>query len=67
MINRVTAMSFFSSTEGIRIAIRYSVINESTGEIIESNKRADRVVVDANAINSYNNLIEYAQSVIDVQ
>ena len=65
MVNRVTAMSFFSSTEGIRIAIRYSVINEETGEIVESNKRVDRVVMDQTAIGNYNSLMEYAQTIID--
>ena len=65
MINRVTALSFFSSTEGVRIAIRYSVINPETGEIVESNKRADRVVMDPDAIANYNSLIEYAQTIID--
>jgi len=65
MINRVTALSFFTTTEGVRIAIRYSVINEETGEIVESNKRMDRVVVNTEAIANYEALLEYAQSLID--
>ena len=65
MINRVTALSFFSTTEGVRIAIRYSVINETTGEIVESNKRMDRVVVDSGAVQNYEALIAYAQNLID--
>lgn len=65
MVNKVTALSFFTSTEGIRIAIRYSVINAETGEIVESNKRADRVVMDPDAIQNVNALMEFAQTIID--
>lgn len=65
MLNKVTAMSFFSTTEGVRIAVRYSTINAETGEIIESNKRVDRIVVDSDAISHYNSLLEFAQSMID--
>lgn len=65
MINRVTALSFFSTTEGVRIAIRYSVINQETGEIVESNKRLDRVVVNTDAIQNYEALLAYAQTLID--
>ena len=65
MIKRVTALSFFTTTEGVRIAIRYSVINEETGEIVESNKRMDRVIVNQQAVANYEALVEYAQGLIE--
>ena len=65
MVNRVTALSFFTTTEGVRIAIRYSVIDEQSGEIVESNKRLDRVVMDSTAIQDYNALLAYAQTLVD--
>ena len=67
MFNKVTALSFFTTTEGVRIAIRYSVINSETGEIVESNKRLDRVVINQDAIEHYEALLEYAQSLVDAQ
>lgn len=65
MINKVTAISFFTTTEGVRIAIRYSVINSETGEIVESNKRIDRVVINQEAVRNYEALLAYAQDLID--
>lgn len=65
MINKITAMSFFTTTEGVRVAIRYSVINSETGEIVETNKRIDRVIVNADALENYQALLAYAQTLVD--
>ena len=64
-MKKVTAISFFTTTEGVRIAIRYSVINAETGEIVESNKRLDRVLINSDAIDHYEALVDYAQGLVE--
>ena len=60
----VTSVTAFQDAVGMRLSATYSEIDES-GAIISDNKRFDRVITDATARKSANNLLNYAQELID--
>lgn len=46
MIKVITSMSILKTPEGKRLAYTYSMIDEITGQIVESNKRESFAIVD---------------------
>lgn len=42
----VSGTTIFMDTIGPRMAIIYSIVDDTTGKIISDNKRLDRVIVD---------------------
>ena len=60
-----TSVTTWNDAVGKRISITYSEINEETGTIIADNKRIDRIVTNADVKNLIDELMEYAQQVID--
>ena len=60
----VTSVTAFQDAVGMRLSATYSEIDES-GAIISDNKPFDRVITDATARKSANNLLNYAQELID--
>ena len=60
-----TSATVFSDAVGIRLSVTYSVIDEESGKIIEDNKRANKVLTDAEAKNLANQLLSYSQTYIE--
>lgn len=65
MIKIVTSVTVFNDAVGKRISASYSEVNEETGMIISDNNRVDRVVTDASAKATINQLVEFAQGLLD--
>ena len=65
MIKIVTSVTVFNDAVGKRISVSYSEVNEETGMIISDNNRVDRVVTDASAKATTNELVEFAQGFLD--
>lgn len=61
----VTSITVFNDAVGKRMSVSYSEVNETTGQIISDNKRADRVVTEKDAKNTIDDLNDYAQAFVD--
>ncbi len=61
----VTSFTIFNDAVGTRMSVSYSEIDDTTGQVISDNKRADRVITDASARKTSNTLKEYAQDFVD--
>ena len=61
----VTSFTVFNDAVGTRLSVSYSEIDDTTGQVISDNKRADRVITDASARETASDLKEYAQAFID--
>lgn len=64
-MNTPTSITAWNDSVGKRMSITYSEIDETTGKIINDNKRTDVVVMDNNIKQNIDELLEYAQTVID--
>ena len=62
----VTSITAWNDSVGKRVSITYSEVDE-TGKIISDNGRVDKVVVDKNAKNTIDDLLEFAQTIIDAE
>lgn len=63
-INKVTSVTMFSTAEGTRISVTYSIIDED-GKIISENKRVNRIVVDDEALSKINDINTFAKNIVD--
>ena len=61
----VTSFTVFNDAVGTRLSVSYSEIDDTTGQVISDNKRADRVITDASARETASDLKDYAQAFID--
>ena len=61
----VTSITTFNDAVGTRMSVTYSEIDDTTGQIISDNKRADRIVIDANVKATVAEMNEHAQAFID--
>lgn len=61
----VTSITTFNDAVGTRMSVSYSEVDDTTGQIISDNKRADRVVVGKDAIDLMAAVKDYAQSFVD--
>lgn len=61
----ITSATIFRDAVGLRMSMTYSEVDETTGKVISDNKRIDRVIVETDAKNSANVLLEYAQTFVD--
>lgn len=61
----VTSVTVFNDAVGKRMSVSYSEIDETTGQVISDNKRADRVITDSTIRTLIDNLEDYAQDFID--
>ena len=66
-MKKVTSVTVFADSFGLRMSVTYSIIDPETGAIVEDNKRVDRVVTDANALSAADTLISYAQAFVDTK
>lgn len=64
-MNVVTSIGVFNDAIGKRMSISYSVVDDTTGQVIADNKRIDRVVTDQTVIAHANALAEHAQQFLD--
>lgn len=62
----VTSITAWNDSVGKRVSITYSEVDE-TGKIISDNGRIDKVVVDKDAKNTIDDLLEFAQTIIDAE
>lgn len=60
-----TSVTTWNDAVGKRISITYSEIDEETGTIISDNKRIDRIVTNATIKTLIDDLMSYAQQIID--
>lgn len=60
----VTSITAWNDSIGKRISITYSEVNDE-GVIVSDNKRVDRVVTDKEVKGKIDELLEYAQSVVE--
>ena len=67
MIKTVTSITSWNDSVGKRMSITFSEVDETTGKIISDNKRTDVVVMDDEAKGKIDDLMGYAQSIIDSQ
>lgn len=61
----VTSITIFNDAVGTRMSVSYSEVDDTTGQIISDNKRADRVVTDTTSKNLMDDVKDYAQDFID--
>lgn len=62
-----TSIAAWPDAVGKRVSIAVSEIDDSTGKIISDNKRIDKVVVDKEGKALIDNLLDYAQSIVDAE
>ena len=60
----VTSSTVFSDAIGTRISITYSEVDDH-GKVIKDNIRLDRVITDPDAKATANNLLAFAQELVD--
>jgi len=60
-----TSATIFRDAVGMRMSITYSVVDDTTGRIIEDNKRVTRVLTDATQVAEAQAVIDTAQAYID--
>lgn len=63
-MKKVTSMTILTTAEGKRLSITYSEIDES-GNIIEENKRINKVLVNRAALDCVMELEGFAQDIVD--
>lgn len=61
----VTSITIFNDAVGTRMSVSYSEIDDTTGQVISDNKRADRVVTGKDQQDLMAEVKDYAQDFID--
>lgn len=65
-MKKVTSMTVLTTAEGKRLSLTFSEIDES-GNIVNENKRINKVVVDQGALNAIESLENFAQGIVDAE
>ena len=63
-MKKVTSMTILTTAEGKRLSLTFSEIDDN-GNIIKENERANRVVVDGNALGIIAELEDFAQGIVE--
>lgn len=63
-MKRITSVTILTTAEGKRLSLTFSEIDDS-GNIIKENERANRVVVDGNALGIISELEDFAQGIVE--
>ncbi len=63
MVKRITAFSIHTTGEGERAAFTYSIIDED-GSVVASNKRAEVILIDDNALEAADTLYKFLKTKI---
>lgn len=61
-MKKVTAITIWNDSVGKRMSIVYSEIDETKGTVTSDNNRSDIVVLDTDVIESFDTLLEFAQT-----
>lgn len=61
-MKKVTAITIWNDSVGKRMSIVYSEIDKTKGTVTSDNNRSDIVVLDTDAIESFDALLEFAQT-----
>ena len=61
----VTSATVWNDAVGVRMSITYSEVDEETGKVISDNKRADRIVTDAETKGKIESVMAKAQEFVD--
>ena len=64
---KVTSVVGWNDSVGKRMSITFSEIDDKTGKIISDNKRTDIVVTDEEGQGLVDELLNYAQGIVDKQ
>lgn len=65
-MKKVTSMTVLTTAEGKRLSLTFSEIDGS-GNIVNENKRINKVVVDQGALNAIESLENFAQGIVDAE
>lgn len=63
MIKKVTAFTIHTTAEGERVAFTYSIIDEN-GNVTVSNKRAEVILLDEDALSAAETLYDFLKTKI---
>lgn len=63
-MKKVTSMTILTTAEGKRLSLTFSEIDDN-GNIIKENERANRVIVDGNALGIIAELEDFAQGIVE--
>ena len=61
----VTSVTVFRDAVGMRMSVTYSEVDETTGQVIEDNKRVTRVLTDNTQVAEAQAVVTTAQAYID--
>lgn len=64
-MNKVTSVTGWNDSIGKRLSITYSEIDETTGKILTDNKRTDIVVTKKAAEELIDELLSFAQDIVE--
>lgn len=64
---KVTSVVGWNDSVGKRMSITFSEIDDKTGKIVSDNKRTDIVVTDEEGQGLVDELLNYAQKIVDAQ
>jgi len=63
-MNKVTSVTIHTTAEGTRASVTYSVLDEA-GKVLDENKRVNRIIVDPSVQATADELMQYAQQIVD--
>ena len=66
-MKKITSVTVFNDAVGMRLSATYTEIDDTTGRIINDNKRFDRVITDDEMIEKANALLGYAKDSIPIE
>lgn len=66
-MKKITSVTVFNDAVGMRLSATYTEIDDTTGRIINDNKRFDRVITDDEMIEKANALLGYAKDSIPTE
>lgn len=61
----VTSATVFRDALGMRLSYTFSEVDDETGKILSDNNRANRMITEADATDSANVVLAYAQSSLE--
>ena len=61
----VTSVTVFRDAVGMRMSVTYSEVDETTGQVIEDNKRVTRVLTENTQVAEAQAVVANAQAYID--
>ncbi len=66
-MKKVTSVTVWNDSNGRRLSVTYSEIDEKTHRVVQDNARENFIVVGDNEIEKTDDVLSLAQSIIDSQ